>query len=182
MDWTGWIPWIGAVVMGLFAALSAGQVVGYALSRKLPTYQLLFSSFLLAIITWAISSILVGLALQLALYLWIDWSENSFGRSGLGLVLGLLGTMLILLIWRLRKSSDGRRWATAGSLIPWAIVAGVSAFSFHLFLTTDSWNYTVPEYFWSCVFLSMAIGIIVGSCAGGMIYHQTRHLRSSNKL
>ena len=165
--------------MGLFSALSAGQVVGYALSRKLPTYQLLLSSFILATITWAIASIVVGFALQLALYLWTDWSEDSFGRSGLGVVLGLLGMVLILLIWRLRKS-DGRRWATAGSLIPWATVSGVSAFSYQWFLTTDTWNYTVPEHFWSCVFLSMAIGIIVGSCAGGMIYHQTRYLRSSS--
>jgi predicted MFS family arabinose efflux permease len=84
---------------------------------------------------------------------------------------------LSLLVWRLRIK-DGRRWATAGAIIPWAVVSSTSAGAFHWFTTTDTWNYQVPEYFWSCVFLSMAIGIILGSCAGGMIHHQTLHLRN----
>lgn len=176
-EWSSWIQWIGATGMGLFASLATGQIVGFAFSKRLPAFQLLFAAFILAIVTWAIVSLLVGAIFWVATYLWnSEWSDTTLGRAGLGI---LLGTMLIFfagLVWRLRIN-DGRRWASAGAILPWAIISVTSAGAFHWFSTTDTWNYQVPEYFWSCVFLSTAIGIILGSCAGGMIHHQTRHLR-----
>lgn len=173
------MPWCGATGMGLFASLTTGQIVAFAFSRRLPTFQILFASFILAIVTWAIVSLLAGSVFWMGSYLWTsEWSDSTFGRSALGVLLGVMLMVLSLLIWRLRIR-DGRRWATAGAVIPWAIVSATSAGAFNWFSTTDTLNYQVPEYFWGCVFMSMAIGIILGSCAGGMIHHQTKHLRSS---
>jgi hypothetical protein len=178
-DSISWMPWVGATGMGLFSSLTTGQIVGFAFSRKLPTFQLLFASFILAIGTWGTVSLLVGAVFWMGTYLWMsEWSDSSFGWAALGLLLGVMLLFLSLLIWRLRIA-DGRRWATAGAVVPWAVVSATSAGAFHWFSTTDTLNYQVPEYFWGCVFMSMAIGIILGSCAGGMIHHQTKHLRSS---
>jgi hypothetical protein len=180
VDLSRWMPWFETVGMGLFSSLTTGQIVGFAFSRRLPTFKLLFASFILAIVTWAIISLVVGSFFWMATYLCTsEWADTTFGRAGLGVLLGLMVCFLTLLIWRLRIA-DGRRWATAGAVIPWAVVSGTSAGSFHWFSTTDTLNYQVPEYFWGCVFMSMAIGIILGSCAGGMIHHQTKHLRSSS--
>jgi hypothetical protein len=178
-DLSNWMPWVGVTGMGLFASLTTGQVVGFAFSRKLPTFKLLSASFILAVMSWAIVSLQVGAVFWIGTYLWnSEWSDTTFGRAALGLLLGIQSFFLVLLIWRLRIA-DGRRWSTAGATIPWAIASLTSAGSYHWFSTTDTLNYRVPEYFWTCAFFSMAIGIILGSCAGGMIHHQTKHLRSS---
>ena len=173
---------LGLVVgIGFVSSLATGLAVAFAFCRKLPTYQLLFSSFVMAVVTWAITSIFIAPLLFLLRDSWKNrWGE--FSETGLSLaafigIAGLLITIVGLLLWQMRDRGI-RRWAVSGAIIPWGVVSLLGLIANVYFLKTDTFDRMVPEFFTACVAASMSMGIIVGSCAGGMIYHQTRYLRN----
>lgn len=173
---------LGLVVgIGFVSSLTTGLTVAFAFCRKLPTYQLLSSSFVMAFVTWSITSILIAPLFLLLRSFWNNqWGEMS--ESGLSLIAfmgiaGLLITIVGLLLWQVRDHGV-RRWAVGGAVIPWGVVSLLGLIANVYFLKTDTFDRMVPEFFTACVAASMSIGIIVGSCAGGMIYHQTRYLRN----
>ena len=173
---------LGLVVgIGFIASLATGLAVAFAFCRKLPTYQLLFSSFVVAIVTWAITSILIAPLLFLLRESWVNrWgeiSEQGLTLTAFMVIASLLVTIVGLLLWQMRDRGI-RRWAVGGAVIPWGIVSLLGLIANVYFLKTDAFDQMVPEFFTACVATSMSMGIIVGSCAGGMIYHQTRYLRN----
>jgi hypothetical protein len=167
----------GAIVMGFISSLATGWMVAYTFRHRLPTFQLLFASFLLAVGTWAVVSIVAGAMLQMLLHLFVELSSGGWVMLGFGGMVGMLLAIVLALLWQMRHRGV-RRWAMVGALIPWLIVSGLAIGANVLFLTMDWFDRQVPEFFLACVHFSMAIGMIVGACAGGMIYHQTRHLRT----
>ncbi len=173
---------LGLVVgIGFVSSLATGLAVAFAFCRKLPTYQLLFSSFVMAVVTWAITSIFIAPLLILLRDSWVNRS-GEISESGLSLmafigIAGLLTTIVGLLLWQMRDRGI-RRWAVSGAIIPWGVVSLLGLIANLYFLKTDAFDQMVPEFFTACVAASMSMSIIVGSCAGGMIYHQTRYLRN----
>jgi hypothetical protein len=170
----------GAIVMGFIASLTTGWMVAYTFRHRLPTFQLLFASFLLAAGTWAVISVITGALLQMLFNLYVELSAGGWVWVGFLFIAMILGVTVLYLGWQMRHRGL-RRWAMSGALIPWAIVSILAIGANVLFLTTDIFDRQVPDFFIACVHFSMAIGIIVGACAGGMIYHQTRHLRVNVK-
>ncbi len=175
-DITDLIELGGAIGMGLISSLATGWVVAYTFRHRLPTFQLLFASFLLAIGTWVVMSIVAGSMLQLMFNLSTELSSGGWVVLGFSLLVILLVAIVLTLVWQMRHRGI-RRWAMVGALIPWAMVSVLAIGANVVFLTTDVFDRQVPEFFMACVHFAMAIGIIVGACAGGMIHHQTRHLR-----
>ena len=177
---------LGFVVgIGFVSSLATGLTVASAFCRKLPTYRLLFSSFIVAVVTWAITSSLIAPLLLLLRDSWRNrWgeiyengSENGLALTGFMGIASLLLTIVCLLLWQMRDHGI-KRWAVGGAVIPWGIVSLLGLIANVYFLKTDTFDRMVPEFFTACVAASMSMGIIVGSCAGGMIYHQTRYLRN----
>ncbi len=166
----------GAIVMGFVSSLTTGWMVAYTFRHRLPTFQLLFASFLLSAGTWAVMSVITGALLQMLFNLYVELSSGGLVLAGFVVISVILTAMVLYLLWQMRHRGI-RRWAISGALIPWAIVSILAIVANVCFLTTDWFDGQVPEFFIACVHFSMAIGIIIGSCAGGMIYHQTRHLR-----
>jgi hypothetical protein len=165
-----------AIAMGLISSLTTGWVVAYTFRHRLPTFQLLFASFLLAIGTWAVMSIVAGSMLHVLVNLSTELSSGGLVILGFCLMGMMILAIVLALVWQMRNRGI-RRWAMVGALIPWAIVSVLAIGANVVFLTTDVFDQQVPEFFMACVHFAMAIGIIVGACAGGMIHHQTRHLR-----
>ena len=94
---------LGLVVgIGFISSLTTGLMVAFAFCRKLPTYQLLSSSFVMAFVTWSITSILIAPLFLLLRSFWNNqWGEMS--ESGLSLIAfmgiaGLLITIVSLLL------------------------------------------------------------------------------------
>ncbi len=171
----------GAIIMGFISSLATGWMVSYTFRHRLPTFQLLFASFLLAVVTWAVMSIVTGAMLQMLLNLSVELSASGWVMLGFVGIAMVLLTIVLALLWQMRHRGV-RRWAMVGALIPWVIISGLAIGANVLFLTMDWFDRQVPEFFLACVHFSMAIGMIVGACAGGMIYHQTRHLRTQEGL
>jgi hypothetical protein len=170
----------GAIVMGFVSSLTTGWMVAYTFRHRLPTFQLLFASFLLSAGTWAVMSVITGTLLQMLFNLYLELASGGLVFAGFLVITVMLIVIMLYLLWQMRHRGI-RRWAISGALIPWAIVSTLAIGANVLFLTTDIFDRQVPDFFIACVHFSMAIGIIVGSCAGGMIYHQTRHLRVTVK-
>jgi hypothetical protein len=160
---------VGAIVIGGVASLATGFIVGNLLARPLPTYQLMVQSFFGSLLTWLITALLTGSLVSL----WLN-TEASIATPIAACCLGLIvGTIL----WLCRRRPE-RRWAVISALVPWGIVSIGSAIAYFYFQAQpDRGSEKIPALFWSCIFYSMALSTIFGACLGGLIFHQTRHLR-----
>lgn len=170
------IQLLGAIGSGFVAAMTTGFTVAYTFTRKLPTYQLMLASFVVAAITWGITSLLMGSFLAGFFYVLLDWIGNPIAIFALGCLTGILFAIVGTLLIQLRDRGV-RLWAVLGAGIPWGVISLLSSGAYFWFMNTDTWDRQLPEFFFSIIYFAMAIGIILGSCVGSTIYHQTRHWR-----
>lgn len=164
------------LVMGLLASLMTGVVVGFAVSQPLRTYQLMLVTFLSALTAWLSTALLTGGLMVVGLE-WLTFQIMPLSGLAVG---GLLGSMTYIWI-RSQRRRSAHRWAIVGSLAAWLFVAIASGLAYHHFKTIGApgdRDSVLPTGFWSCISYSMALSSIFGACSGGLIFHQTRHLRS----
>ncbi|MEB3295353.1 MAG: hypothetical protein VKJ24_19540 [Synechococcales bacterium] len=172
MDWSH-SSLVGAIVIGLVASLSTGLMVGTILARPLPTYHLMVQSFIGSLLTWLITALLTAGLVKL----WLD-AEAGIATP---IAIACLVSMVGILLWQCRRLPE-RRWGVISALIPWLIVSSGSAIAyFHFQNQSASGSEKIPALFWSCIFYSMALSTLFGACLGGLIFHQTRHLRSTSE-
>ncbi|OUC14497.1 MAG: hypothetical protein B0A82_11640 [Alkalinema sp. CACIAM 70d] len=171
--------WMMLVMSGV-ASLVTGLVVGLLVSQPLRTYQLMLVTFLGALSTWLTTALFTGWLLFFAL----EWVIAQILPLSVVLILGLLATF-ISIGGRSPRRQIAQQWSMLGSFSAWLLVAIASLLAYHHFKT--SWQPSdresvLPTGFWACISYSMALSSIFGACSGGLVFHQTRHLRSKSKV
>jgi hypothetical protein len=168
----GLFTWIMA---GLCASLATGSIVGVITSAPLRTYKMAMWSFLSAGITWLVTALVGGAAVRFLLEALLMHQFLLFS-----LLAGLFSIGLSALLMRLERSNRALRWSLLGSLAAWLAVSTGSVVAYQNFnqAIADVSTDPLPDGFWSCVMVSMAISTVLGACIGGMIFRQRSLWRS----